>query len=572
MKVLWKYFKGYEWVSILGPTFKLVEAILELLIPMLVAKIIDQGVIKQDARVIMYYVLWMIGLGIVGFIFSISAQYFSAKSAIGFTRQLSNDLFKKVMRLPKATIESVGASSLMTRMTSDTVQIQTGINIVFRLVMRSPFIVFGSFIMAMRINHQVSLYFLLMIVILFVVTGTLVKVTDQKYRTIRQKIDYLTKLTTQQVKGIRVIRAFRQEKRELDEFKQENNTLYQQSVSVANWSALVNPLTYSIVNIMLVVVLSVSSRYVNLGILLQGDVVALINYLLAILVELLKLTMVIITVNKSWVSAQRVADILQKSDEAEQFDNGKLAVDNIALVFDKVTFTYPEDQNPVLKQLDFHMENGKNYGIVGSTGAGKSTVLELLMKVVDPTGGTISFNSDLMDVSSRKEIRNVISLVPQKATLLQGTIKSNLLLAYPEATEEEMWRALEVAQAADFLREKEGLETKVSAFGDNFSGGQRQRLTIARALVKPALIYVFDDSTSALDYLTEMNFLRDLKSYLKDKMIIMISQRTHSMTEMDRILVLNEGVQLGFDTHEQLLKSNQVYREIYDSQQIKGGD
>lgn len=568
MKRLLQYFKGYQKESILGPVFKLCEALLELTVPMIVARVIDEAIPSGETSQVLRYIFLMIVVGLVGFILAITAQYYSAKAAVGFTRQLNNDLFKKIMALPQAEVDKNSPASLVNRMTSDTFQMQTGVNIFFRLFLRSPFIVIGSLVMAMQIESRVALIFTTMIILLFVVVGGILKLTSPMFTNVRKRLDHLVQLTRQQVKGMRVIRAFRQEAREIEEFKSTNQHLNHEQLKAANGSVLTNPLTYVIVNICLVLIIWQGSQWVNVGSLTQGGLVALVNYLLQILVELIKLTMVISTMNKAMTSAKRVVEVFNLEDEATTFEQNAVTNPQSLYEFNQVQFYYPNTQAPALEQLNFTINKGDFFGIIGSTGSGKSTLIELLTKNYDPTAGQISVNSQLLKTDTRSELRESIALVPQLATLFKGTVRSNLLLANPDASEEAMWQALKVAQADDFIKEKYGLDTKVEAFGRNFSGGQRQRLTLARALVKEAEIYIFDDSTSALDYLTEANFQKALQEHFADKTIIMISQRPHSVLKANQILVLNEGKQIGLGTHAQLLVECPIYREIDQSQKV----
>lgn len=574
MKRLLKYFDGYKLPSFLGPIFKLVEALLELLVPSIVAIVIDVAIPSGNRNNVIQYIVIMFALAFVGLIFSISAQYFSAKAAIGFAENLNHDLFEKITYLSKESVDRISPSSLVTRNTSDTFQIQSGLNTFFRLFLRSPFIVVGSLIMAMNIDLRMTSYFLAMIVILFLIIGSITYFSAPLYAKARKTLDRLVTITSEQIQGIRVIRAFRQGDREFTQFKNENDQLTKDQIKVGFISVLTNPLTYLVVNVTLILVIWQGGNFINEGTLTQGQLVALVNYLLAILVELVKLAMVVMVLNRSIVSAQRVVEVLEIADEEQHFDNdapGTTPIQaNTQIVFEDVIFTYPNNRRPVLEGLNFTVNQGEMIGVIGGTGAGKSALISLLTKTYDPEAGSIWFNDQLLDVSTRNDIRKQISIVPQKATLFQGTIRSNLLVGNPEATEEELWQALDAAQATEFIRQKEnGLDERVEAFGRNFSGGQRQRLTIARALVKPAPILIFDDSTSALDFLTENQFRIALNKYYSDRTIFMISQRTRSIEAADNILVLDSGKQLGFGKHEDLLKSVDVYQEIHQSQQVK---
>lgn len=568
MKRLIQYFKGYVKESVLGPLFKLCEALLELIVPMLVAAVIDTAIPSKDHSLLLFYIFAMVVVGIIGFTLSLSAQYFSAKAAVGFTKQLNEALFKKIIYLPQSTVDKMSPASLINRVTSDTFQIQTGINIFFRLFLRSPFIVLGSLMLAVQIDVSMTMIFMLMIILLFLSVFGVLKVTTPMFADVRKKLDRLVQHTREQMKGIRVIRAFRQEEREINEFSSINDQINQQQLKVLNISILTNPLTYIIVNSALILVIWQGGKLVNIGNITQGELVALVNYLLAILVELIKLTMVITVINKSFTSAKRVVEVLNMEEEDIQFEGARILDSTILYQFNNTELQYPNTQVPALRALNFSIKKGEFIGIIGGTGSGKSTLIELITKSYDPTGGEIMINQRMLRTNTRQEVRNLISLVPQTVSLFKGTIRSNLLFANPHASEKDMWHALKVAQAEEFVREKEGLDTIVTAFGRNFSGGQRQRLTIARALIKPAEIYIFDDSTSALDYLTEANFQKDLKAYYGDKTIIMISQRTHSVKAADNILVLNEGQQIDFNTHEVLLENCLIYQEIHQSQQV----
>lgn len=569
MKQLLVHFKNYRLSSFFGPFFKLIEALLELTIPMFVAVIIDEAIPSGEVSNVIRYIAMMFGIGLTGFLFSITAQYHSARAAIGVTRSIGNDLFKHIIHLPKAERDDITPASLVTRMTSDLFQIQSAINIFFRLFLRSPFIVLGSMIMAMQIDLRMTSYFLVMILLLTVVVVGSLYITTPVHAQIRRELDRLVTLTREQIQGIRVIRAFRQEDREKQEFKEQNESLTFNQIKVGKLSNFTNPLTYVIVNIVLLLIIWQGGHFVNEGTLQQGQLVALVNYLLAILVELVKIAMFVMQINRGLTSANRVVDVLNRPLEDTEFNNPEPAQATASIVFEDVAFTYPDAAEASLEDVSFAIQTGDFVGITGSTGSGKSTLLSLLTKTYDPTSGKLYFDTGVFDVTTRQNLRNQISVVPQSATLFKGTIRSNLMQGNPRASEAELWAALDAAQASEFVKSKKGqLDAEVESFGRNFSGGQRQRLTIARALVKPAKVLILDAATSALDYVTESNFLKTLHENYQDMTIVMVSERTNSIRQADKIVVLEQGKQIGVGSHEELLEQNEVYREIHASQQV----
>lgn len=572
MEHLKKYFKGRVLLSTTGPLFKLVEAILELFIPIIVARIIDEAIPAQDHRHLWSLFLMMFILGTVGFLLAIAAQFFAAKASTEYARDLTADTFNHILKLSKADRDAIGGSSLINRVASDTFQIQTGLNIFYRLFLRSPFIVLGSLVMAFQINAEISMWFALMIVILAIIVFVIMRVTSPQLKTIRQIFDRLVTQTREQMQGIRVIKAFNQQQREIHAFQETDAELTKMLMRVGRINALSNPLTFIVVNAILIAMIWQGGWQVSVGIITQGQLVALINYLLSILVELVKLSMVIDVMNKSLTSARRINLILDlkveqlKGTPVQEIDE---AVVDSALVIDNVDFTYPNANAPALTNINLAIKKGAFIGIIGSTGSGKSTLLNLLTKTYQPTAGSIYYNPSLLDVTSLVNLRDDIAVVPGQVTLFKGTIRSNLLIGNAKATDEEMWEILDDAQASEFIRPlPDGLDSPVAAFGRNFSGGQRQRLTIARALIKPSELLIFDDSTSALDYVTEANFQRTLLEKYNDRTIIMISQRIHSLRNADLITVLENGKQVGVGTHEELLTTNSVYQEIYASQTV----
>lgn len=581
MKILLKYFKGYRFMSVLAPLGKLAEALLELTVPLIVVQIIDHVIPTGDRGELLKYVGMMFLVAIVSLVFSITSQFFSARAAIGYTKNLTSDLYKKTLSLSQSAVDRFTPASLVNYITSDTFQIQGGLNLFFRLFLRSPFIVFGSLFMAMQIDGRTTNYFVALIVILTVVLIGIIYVTTPYQNDIRDKFDSLVTHTREQMQGIRVIRAFNQEKREREEFKAINKELTVKQKKTGSIAILTSPLTFITVNLVLILLIWRGSEFVYEGTLTQGEIVALVNYLLAILVELAKLVNQTIRLNRAWVSAKRIEKVLNYESEDNTIDVivsepaqkevAEFAIqEELAFAFNHVEFQYPTSERNVLNDIHFTVNKGETFGIIGGTGSGKSTILHLIGNIYLPTAGEIIYNPNTFNVDSRTELRERISVVSGKVALFKGTIRSNLLVGKADATDDEMWTAIEDAQAKDFVKSLEkGLDAPVSAFGRNFSGGQRQRLTIARALLKPSDVLIFDDATSALDYLTEANLLNALAKKYSHRALIMVSQRTRSLENADNILVLDAGDQVGLGTHEELLETNQVYQEIYNSQLVK---
>ena len=582
MKTLLKYFKGYRLMSVLAPLGKLAEALLELTVPLIVVKIIDEVIPTGDRSSLLYYVGLMFIVAIVSLGFSLTAQFFSARAAIGFTKNLTDDLYKSVLSLSQSAVDRFTPGSLVNRITSDTFQIQGALNIFFRLFLRSPFIVAGSLFMAMQIDMRITQYFVWMTVILAIIIAGIIALTSPFQNEIRNTFDRLVTHTREQMQGIRVIRAFNKEKREQKEFNTINESLTDKLIKTGNITVLTTPLTFVVVNVTLILLIWNGATFVYEGTLTQGEIVALVNYLLAILVELTKLVLQVIRLNRGWISGKRVAMILNYDAETDQISNvvsGEMKKEqepvsadtpDLAFAFNGVDFRYPTSEINVLNDITFQVNQGETFGIIGGTGSGKSTILHLLESIYLPTAGEIVYSNDLLTIESRRQLRDAISVVSGKVALFKGTIRSNLLISKADATDDEMWEALADAQALDFVKNlDEGLDAPVAAFGRNFSGGQRQRLTIARALLKPSEILIFDDATSALDYLTEANLLNELTEKYSGRTLIMVSQRTRSLEQADQIIVMDAGDQVGLGTHEELLESNQIYREIYESQLVK---
>lgn len=567
MKSLLRYFKSYRKEAILAPLFKLLEACFELLVPLIIALIIDKIIPHGNQGNLVAMILCLILLAIVGVIVSLTAQFYAAKAAVGFTKELTQDLYHKVLSLPKYSRDQLSSSSIFTRLTSDTLQIQSGINIFLRLFLRAPIVVFGSLIMAILISPRLSFDFVVMIILLFSVVTLISWMTSRYYQSIRRQLDSLVSLVRETVTGIRVIRAFGQKLREMEMFKEGNQVYLRQLIQAGIWSASLTPLTYLIVNGTLIILIWQGNLAIANNLLEQGMLVALINYLLQILVELVKMVMVISSLNQSFIAAQRVQEIFDQQSEDVTAPLPSYQTDQLdrILSVEHLTFIYPQAAQAALTELQFQLEKGQFMGIIGGTGSGKSTLIALLLKLYPSEANQIRLYQDGHSPHTLTDWRAQFSLVPQQAQLFSGTVRSNLMLgrAY---SDEKLWWTLELAQAKDFLLEKAGLDTEVEAFGRNFSGGQRQRLTIARALVQEAPILVLDDATSALDYLTESRLFAAIRQELPDQTMIVISQRTNSLKAADQILVLDKGMQVGLGRHEDLLNSSAIYREIDQSQ------
>ena len=569
MTSLLKYFKGYLTETILGPVFKLLEAIFELCVPLIIAHLVDQVIPQKETSGVVMMVGALFLFASFGVVVAITAQYFSSKAAVGFTREMTKDLYDKILSLPKNKRDRIGTSSLVTRLTSDTYQIQVGINLFLRLFLRAPIIVFGSIIMAFTISPKLTLWFLGMVAILTLIIVIMSRIVNPLFAKIRKITDRMVTVTRQQFQGMRVIRAFGQQASELEDFREVNQDYKVWQIRAGIWSSLVSPLTFLVVNTTLVCVIWQGQLTISAGLLTQGMLVALVNYLLQILTELIKLAMLVTSLNVSYISAKRVQEIFDlKEEDLLEALTEETAREQEAISAEEVSFTYPTASSPALEGISFDLDQGQMLGIIGGTGSGKSTLVQLLSHLYAVSQGKLALYHQGHSPKSLKEWREWVAVVPQKAELFRGTIRSNLLLGMEgKVSEDDLWWALETAQAADFVREKEGqLDEPVEAFGRNFSGGQRQRLTIARALLKKAPFLILDDSTSALDYLTEARLLKSIKEELNDTSLILVSQRTNSLKSADQILVLNKGHQVGLGNHDFLLSTNEIYQEIHDSQ------
>lgn len=568
MKSLFRYFKSYKKESILGPIFKLLEASFELLVPLIIAYIVDTIIPNGNRGDLVAILLLLVGLAIVGIIISLTAQYFSAKAAVGVTKELTNDLYKKVLSLPKSSRDILSSSSLLTRLTSDALQIQTGINTFLRLFLRAPIVVFGSLLMAFYISPSLSAYFLGMIILLLLIVTVISNQTSRIYQSMRKVLDSLVGQVRETVTGWRVIRAFGQRAREISAFKGVNQIYKKQQLQAGFWSSLLSPLTFLVVNGTLLILIWQGNGAISQNLLEQGMLVALINYLLQILVELVKMIMVISTLNQTYISAQRIQEVFDQESEDVEADLPKAQFNDKELVFsvNHLSFAYPKSAEEALSNIDFELCKGQFMGIIGGTGSGKSTLVDLLQAHYAMPTNQLSLYIDGKSPQNLKTWRQQIAVVPQQAQLFAGTVRSNLSLGLDAVADSDLWSALEIAQAKSFVEEKGGLDSSVEAFGKNFSGGQRQRLTIARAILQMSPILILDDATSALDYLTESRLLAAIRQEFPEQTLIMVSQRTNSLRRADQILVLDQGHQVGLGCHEDLLRSSAIYQEIDQSQ------
>ena len=573
MKALLVYFRGYVKDSILGPVFKLIEACFELLVPLVIAGIVDTTIPNKDQNHLFMMIFLLFGLAFVGVVVAVSAQYFSSRAAVGYAQGLTNNLYAKIMRLSKEKRDEIGTSSLVTRLTGDTFQIQTGINQFLRLFLRAPIIVTGAIIMAFRISPRLTLWFLGMVLVLTLIIVVASRIVNPLYAKIRVINESIVTSTRQQLEGMRVIRAFGQSECELDNFTTVNKDLKTWQLKTGVIASLISPLTFLVVNMTLIAILWQGNLQIQGGLLTQGMLIALVNYLLQILTELLKLAMMLTNLNQSFISAKRVETIFNLEDEDIKAPLTIKKADQEALVLaiDQMSFTYPTASQPSLQGINLRLTEGESLGIIGGTGSGKSTLVNLIMNLYQPQLGSLTIFNNQASPKNLKAWRSWVAYVPQKAELFRGTIRSNLTLGLKhEPSDQELWHALDMAQAADFVRDKElGLDEPVESFGRNFSGGQRQRLTIARALMRPAPFLILDDSTSALDYLTESRLLAAIRENLTSTSLIIISQRTNSLKAVNQILVLDKGHQLGLGNHEELLATNKLYQDIHYSQHQK---
>ncbi len=569
MKSIFKYMKDYKKESILAPLFKMLEASFELMVPLVMAAIIDSGIENGDTAYILRMGAVLVLLAAVGLISSVTAQYFSAKAAVGFATQLRNALFSHIQGLSYTELDTIGTSTLITRMTSDVNQIQNGVNLTLRLLLRSPFIVFGAMIMAFTVDVKAALIFVVTIPLLAIVVFGIMILSMPLYKKVQTALDKILGRTRENLAGARVIRAFCNEGAETEAFEKENELLLNTQVFVGKISAAMNPVTYIIINVALVVLLWTGAVRVDNGIITQGAVVALVNYMSQILVELVKLANLIIQLTKAFACAKRVDAVF---DVKPSMENGKSKeIGNVdsesSIAFEHVCLTYSGAGDESLTDIHFSVKKGETLGIIGGTGSGKTSVVNLIPRFYDATKGTIFINGRDIKEYDIETLRSSVGVVPQKAVLFKGTIRENLLWGNENATNEDLENALCISQAKEFVDTKEGrLDFMIAQGGKNLSGGQKQRLTIARAIVRRPQILILDDSASALDFATDAKLRQAIKSMGTDMTVIIVSQRASSIQYADKIIVMEDGEMAGIGTHEELLAGNEIYQEIYYSQ------
>lgn len=565
MKQLLPFLKNYKIQSVLAPLFKMLEAIFELIVPLVVASIINDGIREGNLKLVVSKALLLVLLAVVGMSAAITAQFFAAKAATGFATEVRHSLFEKIQSFSFNEIDRIGTSTLITRMTNDVNQAQSTVNMVLRLFLRSPFIVVGALVMALTIDAKISLIFLLVIVLLSVVVAVIMKCTVPMYKNVQNTLDSVTLMTRENLTGARVIRAFTEEDDEYNKFKEKNNLLAHFQRSVGRISALMNPITYIIINLGIVLLIYSGALKVESGTLNQGQVVALYNYMSQILVELVKFASLIVTITKGFASGGRIASILNVDNTLEHSDDTNY-YDNHAVCFDNVSLTYKGAGEESLTNISFFADKGQTVGIIGSTGSGKSSLVSLIPHYYDATKGRVTVNGRDVKSVDKEELRSNIGFVMQKAVLFAGTVRDNIKWGKKDATDEEINEALRIAQVYDNVYEKDGLDTVIEQNGANLSGGQKQRLSIARAIVSKPEIIVLDDSASALDFATEKALREAILSLDYKPTLFIVSERTSSILSADKIIVLEDGQIVDVGTNEQLLKSCEVYREIYFSQ------
>ena len=566
MRKLLKYMKGYGKECVLGPLFKLLEASFELMIPLVVAKIVDTGIRNQDAGYIIRMCLVMICLGVIGLACSLTAQFFAAKAAVGFASRLRHSVMAHILGLSYESIDNVGTSTMITRMTSDINQVQSGVNLTLRLLLRSPFVVFGAMIMAFTIDAQAAMIFLGLIVLLCLVVFGIMLITMPMYKRVQGSLDQVTSATRQNLAGVRVLRAFTMEEAEVEGFESRTEELKNRQQKAGRISNLMNPITLVLVNLAVIYLIRMGAVKVHGGLLTQGLVIALYNYMTQILVELVKMASLIISMTKAAACADRVASVLDLDSTQK---NGTQVTEKISgkVEFRNVTARYAGASEASLEEISFTAHPGQTIGIIGGTGSGKTTLVNLIPRLYDALSGQVLIDDVEVRDYDMTALRRQIGIVPQKSVLFQGTIRQNLLWGKDDATDEELWEALRIAQAREVVKSKEGeLDAEVTQGGANFSGGQRQRLAIARAMVRKPAILILDDSASALDYATDADLRQAIRNMENAPTTFIVSQRAASVRYADQILVLDDGKLVGIGTHDSLLEVCEVYQEIYYSQ------
>lgn len=579
MKKLLIYLKDYKKESVLAPLFKMLEASFELIVPLVVTQIIDVGIANRDSGYILRMCLIMVALGLIGLTCSITAQYFAAKAAVGFGTQVRHQLFAHIQTFSFSEIDKVGTATLITRMTSDINQVQSGVNMVLRLFLRSPFIVFGAMIMAFTIDVKAALVFVVTIPLLSIVVFGIMAISIPLYRKVQERLDKVLGITRENLTGVRVIRAFHKEEEEKNRYEESLGALTSMQNHVGRISAFMNPVTYIIINCGIIALLYIGAFQVDTGVLTQGQVVALVNYMSQILVELIKLANLIVTITKAVACGNRIESVLEMKSsmpidvQKEQLGavaGNKSEASEYMVEFSHVGLTYQGAGAESLTDIDFQVKKGETIGIIGGTGSGKTSLVHLIPRFYDATAGGVKINGKNVKDYPIEQLRQMVGIVMQKAVLFQGTIRENLCWGKENATEKELYQALETAQAREVVDGKDGkLDAPVEQGGKNFSGGQRQRLTIARALVRKPQILILDDSASALDYATDARLRKAIREMEGEPTVFIVSQRTSSIQHADKIIVLDDGVVSGIGTHEQLLETCEVYREIYESQYKK---
>ena len=562
-----KYLKKYQKESILAPLFKLLEALMDLTVPLVIAQIIKNGIGQND----MGFVLKMFGLllllAVLGMTFSFTAQWFAAKASTGYATDLRQELFDNIQDLTYAELDQLGTDTLITRMTSDVLQVQTGLNLALRLLLRSPFIVFGAMVVAFTIDVRSALIFVVTIPVLAVVVFTIMWISIPLYTKVQSALDKLLGTLRENLLGVRVIRAFRKEDAEIQQFNQENDILTKYNEHVGRLSALMNPLTYILINVAIITLIYVGAIRVDGGIIAQADIVALYNLMALIIVELIKLSSLIITINKSFACLERIEAVLVvKREMVYKTEPVKEDESAPAVVFDQVSFSYPQAGAEAISNISFVTNRGETIGIIGGTGCGKSTVAQLIPRYYDVQSGKVCVNGVNVKDYPQGELVAKVGMIPQKAVLFEGTIRENMQWGKEDATDEEIWHALEIAQAADVVRSKNGLDAMIEQNGRNLSGGQKQRLTIARALLKNPEILIMDDSASALDFATDLKLRRAIHHLGNQMTVFIVSQRASTVRAANQILVLDDGNLVGKGTHDELMENCKVYQEIYYSQ------